>query len=95
MLKLIVKLAYTATMIIEALIIIRIILVLINANLNNAFAGWVTHTSEIFIQPFNGISANSVQIDRFILPLTPIIALLFYIVAAFILSELLRSFSRE
>lgn len=95
MLKLIFRLAYTAILFIEALIITRIVLVIINANTNNLFAGWVKNTSEIFVSPFAGITANNLQIDNFALPLTPIIALVFYIIAAFILSELLKSFSRE
>lgn len=95
MLKLIFRLAYTAILFIEALIITRIVLILINANADNLFAGWVKNTSEMFISPFVGITANNLQIDNFVLPLTPIIALVFYIIAAFILSELLKSFSRE
>lgn len=95
MLKLIFRLAYTAILFIEALIITRIVLVIINANTNNLFAGWVKNASEMFISPFAGITANNLQIDNFALPLTPIIALVFYIIAAFILSELLKSFSRE
>ena len=95
MLKLIFRLAYTAILFIEALIITRIVLILINANTENLFAGWVKNTSEIFISPFAGITANNLQIDNFVLPLTPIIALVFFIIAAFILSELLKSFSRE
>jgi len=95
MLKLIFRLAYTAILFIEALIITRIVLILINANTDNLFAGWVKNTSEMFISPFAGITANNLQIDNFVLPLTPIIALVFFIIAAFILSELLKSFSRE
>lgn len=95
MLKLIFRLAYTAILFIEALVITRIVLILINANTDNLFAGWVKNTSEMFISPFAGITANNLQIDNFVLPLTPIIALVFYIIAAFILSELLKSFSRE
>lgn len=94
MLKLIFRLAYTIILFIEALIIARIVLILINANTDNLFAGWVNNTSEIFISPFAGIIANNLLIDNFVLPLTPIIALVFYIIAAFILSELLKSFSR-
>ncbi|HNR52921.1 MAG TPA: hypothetical protein PKI16_00300 [Candidatus Dojkabacteria bacterium] len=95
MLKLIFRLAYTIILFIEALIMTRIVLILINANTGNPFAGWVKNTSEMFISPFVGITANNLQIDNFVLPLTPIIALVFYIIAAFILSELLKSFSRE
>jgi hypothetical protein len=82
-------------MFIEALIITRIILLLINANLENHFASWIMSMSSIFVQPFDGIVASTLQINAFSIPLTPIVALLFYIVGAFVLSELLKSFSRE
>lgn len=95
MLKLIFRLAYAGILFIEALIITRIVLIIINASIENPFAEWVKHTSEIFISPFSGITTNNLQIDNFVLPLTPFIALIFYIIAAFILSELVKSFSRE
>lgn len=95
MFKLLIRLAYTVTLFIEALIMARIILSIIGANLQNIFVSWVMNYSDIFIKPFEGITANSLQIDRFTLSLTPIIALVFYIIGAFILSELLKSFSRE
>ena len=56
---------------------------------------WVLNMSDIFIQPFDGIVASNLQINNLVIPLTPVVALLFYIVAAFILSELLKSFSRD
>jgi hypothetical protein len=95
MLKLIIRLAYFTVIFVEALILTRIILLIINANTANAFASWVLGTSSIFVQPFEGIIATSLQINNFTLPLTPLVALLFYIILAFVLSELLKSFSRE
>jgi hypothetical protein len=95
MLKLIIRLAYFTVIFVEALILTRIVLLIINANTANAFASWVLGTSSIFVQPFEGIIATSLQINNFTLPLTPLVALLFYIILAFVLSELLKSFSRE
>lgn len=95
MLKLIIRLAYIATMFVEALVITRIILLLINANTSNSFANWVLSMSDMFVQPFDGIVASNLQINSLVIPLTPVVALLFYIVAAFVLSELLKSFSRD
>ncbi len=95
MLKLIIRLAYIATMFVEALVITRIILLLINANTSNTFANWVLSMSDMFVQPFDGIVASNLQINSLVIPLTPVVALLFYIVAAFVLSELLKSFSRD
>ena len=82
-------------MLVEALIIARIVLSVINANAQNTLVSWIKNTSDIFINPFNGITANSIQIDHFTLALTPVIALIFFMIASFILSELLRSFSRD
>jgi len=95
MLKLIIRLAYFGVIFIEGLIITRIVLLVLNANLENKFANWVFNTSTIYVKPFEGIVTSSLQINNFTLELTPLVALLFYIIIAFVLSELLKSFSRE
>lgn len=95
MLKLLIRLAYFTVIIVEALVLTRIVLLLINASTENVFASWVLSTSTMFVEPFEGIVATSLQINNFSLPLTPLVALLFYIILAFVLSELLKSFSRE
>ena len=95
MLKLIIRLAYFGVIFVEGLIITRIVLLVINANLENNLANWVFSTSTIFVKPFEGIVTSSLQINNFTLELTPLVALLFYIIIAFVLSELLKSFSRE
>lgn len=95
MFKLLLRLLYTATVLVEGLIITQIVLTTIAANLENSIVSWIMNTSQIFISPFAGITANALQIDRFTIPLTPLVALLFYIIATFILSELLKTFSRE
>jgi len=95
MLKLIIRLAYFIVVLIEALVITRIVLTIINANPENAFASWILSTSSMFVDPFEGIVTSSVQMGNFSLPLTPLIALVFYIIAGFVLSELLKSFSRD
>ncbi len=95
MLKLIIRLAYFGVIFIEGLIITRIALLVMNANLENNIANWVFNTSTMFLTPFEGIVTSSLQINNFTLELTPFVALLFYIIIAFVLSELLKSFSRE
>lgn len=82
-------------MAVEAFVITRILLNIFNANFSNAFASWIRSISDIFISPFSGITANGIQIDNTVISLTPFVALLFYIIAAFILSELLKAFSKE
>ncbi len=95
MLKLLIRLTYTATVLIEALIVTRVILSVIKANVENTIVSWIMNTSDIFVKPFEGITTNTIQIDKFTLSLTPLVALVFFMIAAFILSELLRSFSRD
>lgn len=95
MLKLLFRLVYTLVIFVEALIITRIVLILINADMTNTFASWVFNISDIFITPFDGLISSELIIDKFTLPLTPIIALVFYIIGAFMLSELIKAFSRD
>lgn len=95
MLKLLIRLTYTATMLVEALILTRVVLSVIKANVGNTIVSWIMNTSDIFVKPFEGITTNTIQIDKFTLSLTPLVALVFFMIAAFILSELLRSFSRD
>jgi uncharacterized protein YggT (Ycf19 family) len=82
-------------MLIEALVLGRIVVDVINANPENTIVSWINTMSDIFIKPFEGITSSTLQIDRFEIYLTPIIALLFFMIAAFILSELLKAFNRE
>ncbi len=94
MLKLIFKLLYTAVAFIETLIIFRVILDFINADPTHTLVSWIFNLSDYFIDPFRGITAETLMIDRFTIELTPIIALLFYIVLGFIFSELIRALGR-
>lgn len=82
-------------MLVEALILGRIVTDIVKANPDNTIVSWIKTMSDIFIKPFEGITSSALQIDRFQIYLTPIIALLFFMIAAFILSELLRTFNRE
>lgn len=95
MFKLLIRLAYFAAIFVEGLVLLRIILSVIKANTENNFAGWVMHTSTMFITPFDGIISSTLQINKIEIELTALVALLFYIIAAFVLSELLKSFSKE
>jgi len=95
MFKLLIRILHTAAMLIETLIMVRIVLSIINANIQNTIVGWIMNTSDIFVKPFEGITTNTIQIDRFTLSLTPLVALVFFMIAAFVLFELLKSFSRE
>jgi hypothetical protein len=71
------------------------VLTVVNANTQNYLAAWVMNTSDMFVNPFDGIVASSIRINNFAMPLTPLVALFVYVLAAFILSELLKAFSNE
>ncbi|MDD2577803.1 MAG: hypothetical protein PHP96_00235 [Candidatus Dojkabacteria bacterium] len=95
MIKFILRLLYILILFIEGLIITRVILLLINANTENAFVSWVLNVSSFFIAPFQGVVSSQVLINKFELPVNSLIALFFYIIAGFIVSELLSSFSKN
>ncbi len=95
MMSLLFKFLYAGDLMIEAGIVMRIILDLIKANSTNTYVKWIHDMSSIFIDPFKGIVADSIKIDNFAISLTPIVALVFYIIIAFILSELIKAFSHQ
>ncbi len=95
MIRLILKLAYTADTLIETLIIIRILLSVFASNSTHPFVGWVNNISNIFISPFEGITPSTLVIDKIEIALTPIIALVFYAIIGFVLSELIKTFKNN
>jgi uncharacterized protein YggT (Ycf19 family) len=95
MLRLLLKLAYTANTLVEALIIIRILLSVFASNSTHTFVQWVNTFSDIFITPFEGIAPSTLVIDKMEIALTPIIALIFYAIVGFVLSELIKAFRND
>ena len=95
MIRLIIKIAYITDTFIEALILIRILLSIFSANLSNTYVEWIFSVSDIFISPFNGITANTLMIDNFQIAVTPLVALVFFAILGFVLSELLKAFKHD
>lgn len=95
MLTLLFKVLYAGDLLVEAGIIMRILLTVFDANISNTFVNWIYDTSSIFITPFEGVLSDSVKIDNFTFELTPLVALVFYIIVAFVLSELVKAFSNK
>jgi uncharacterized protein YggT (Ycf19 family) len=95
MLKLIFRLAYTADIFVETLIIIRILLSIFLAQSTHVAIEWINNISDIFISPFQGITPSILVIDNIEIALTPIIALVFYAIIGFVLSELIKAFSNN
>lgn len=94
MISLIFRILYTATTFVQALLVFRVVFKIINANSVNSFVSWVYSISDTLIQPFQGIVADTITIDRFTIELTPLIALLFFSIIGFVFSELARAFSK-
>jgi len=88
------KLLYILISFGQTLIIFRIVMSLIKANLNNTFVAWVYSISDILITPFQGMMAKEIYLDNYKIELTPIIALIFFSIIAFILSELNKTLSK-
>ena len=95
MLRLIFKIAAVVTSLVQSLIIFRILLGIFNANLQNTYVSWIFTMSELFISPFEGITASTLMIDRLEIVLTPFVALIFYTIIGFVLSEILKTLRRD
>lgn len=92
MISLIFRILYTVTIFLQTLIVFRIILKVINADATNSIVSWIYNMTENFIEPFQGIVAEEMFIDRFRLELTPIVALVFYAILGFVFAELSKAF---
>ena len=95
MLKLILRIAYTLNTLIEAIIVIRILLSFFVTQSTHVFVQWVRTFSDIFISPFRGIVSSTLVIDSTEIVLTPVIALIFYAILGFVISELIKAFSND
>ncbi len=93
--KLILRLLYILIIFIEGLLITRVILLLVNANLENTFVNWINNISSFFIAPFEGVVSTQLTINNLESPVNALVALFFYLIAGFIVSELLASFSKN
>lgn len=92
MVSLIFRILYTLTTFLQTLLVFRIILKIINADSSNNIVSWIYNMTDTFIEPFKGIVADEMLIDRFALELTPIIALVFYAILGFVFIELSKAF---
>jgi len=95
MLRLILKIAYILDVFIEAIIIGKISLSIFSPNQSNTVIQWINSISDLFISPFTGITATTLVIDNVEISITPIIALLFFAIIGFVLSELLKALKND
>jgi uncharacterized protein YggT (Ycf19 family) len=82
-------------MLIETVIILRILISIFAANSTHTFIEWINTISSTAISPFEGIVPSVLVIDNFEIAITPVIALLVYAIAGFILSELIKAFKDD
>lgn len=94
MIKLIVRIAYFISILIQAILGIRIILVAINAQgSSNELVQWIMTKTDFLIAPFKGIIDSTINIGSIHIPTILIVALVFYIIVGIVLSELLKSYN--
>lgn len=95
MFKLIAKIIYTVLLFIETIVAIRFVLKLIDASTSNAFVNWIMVYSQQFVDPFKGILSETMTIGGLQLELTSIVALVCYMIIAFVIVELIKTFSHN
>lgn len=94
MFKLLFKIIYSAVVFVEMIVGFRIVLGFLNPDITNTFVSWVYDASSYFITPFKGIVSEYLTIDKFSIELTPFVALVFYIIVGFAISEIIKAFSK-
>ena len=93
MLKIIAKIGYVLTLLAELLISLRFVLVLVNANRENAFSKWVFENSEPLLQPFKGLVEETYQIWGFEIEFLSVVAIVCLMLISYILRQMIKTFS--
>lgn len=79
---------------IQLLIVLRIILLLIDARTGNAIVSWILDASQIFVAPFEGIlSTDALHSGGSILDISAIVALIGWSIIELIVLAVIRTFS--
>ena len=82
--------------IIQAFIILRIVLLLLNAREGNDIVSFILNTSQLFVAPFNGIfNVNNLQSQGSVLDIAAIAALVGWTILEFIILWAVNLFRRE
>lgn len=98
MLRLIFRLTYVLVSFVETILLFRIVLSFVTPDMTNKIVSYVFYLSDIFASPFRGIVSEYIKIEGFAnlnIETTPIVALVAYVILAFILSELVKSFNSQ
>ena len=89
------QIIYTILLVIETLISLRFIFHLFGANAGNAFVSWIYNVTEKLISPFIGIINANWSIGSFVIDVDALVALIIYMIAAFVVVELIKVFSHR
>ncbi len=82
--------------IVQVLIILRIVLLLLNAREGNDLVSFILNTSQIFVAPFNGmLNVNNLQSGGSVLDVAAILALIGWTVLEAIILAAVGVFRRE
>lgn len=77
------------TFVILSIILLRVVLLLINANEENGFVRWIYNTSEFFVRPFLGITSDP-TLNGVVFEVNSLIAMLIYILLIYGILQLVR-----
>jgi len=91
--RLLSKILYTILLIIETFVALRFVFKLVGANDSNWIVKFVYELSGIFVRPFVGILNGDWNLGRFYIDVDALIALLVYMIAAFVVVEIMKVFS--
>lgn len=91
--RVIAKVIYMILLGIETLVGIRFVFKLIGANEGNAIVNLVYQFSAVFIAPFRGIIDGDFYIGRFFVDVDALVALVVYMIVAFVVIEVIKVFS--
>jgi hypothetical protein len=82
--------------IVQVLIILRIVLLLLNAREGNDLVAWILNTSQIFVSPFNGmLNTDALKAGGSILDVAAILALVGWTILEALILAAVGIFRRE
>ncbi|MBN2100409.1 YggT family protein [Candidatus Dojkabacteria bacterium] len=90
--RILAQIFYTILLIIETLISFRFIFKLFGANPDNDIVRLIYDLSYIFVRPFVGILTGDWKIGRFYIDIDAVIALIVYMIIAFVVVEIIKAF---
>lgn len=93
--RVIAKILYSILLIIETIIAVRFVFMLVGANENNPFVSLVYEISSIFVNPFQNIFDVNWSLGRFYIDVDAVVALVIYMLAAFVAIEINKVFSHS